>query len=329
MRQNMSRRFCPEISLRSMADEIPAPNPSEDPITDLDQSVKELLKSYPVDTLEFLLPEIIQERGRPLSWQFHDTNARKHDLSDKGFVMDVNIRYTFQKGSVVLVVLIEHWSTARSVDLYRTAHYYLDLLKRFPKEEVIPIALITALKPAKIRDTLHAQSRGRTWLHFETIIREVSREEASSWQAAKNVLGWILCGAMAGQQSRSEKVFGGAMRFKEAISPAEMWRLFPLMAEIGKLKLDEVEELRKRGSMVYSEVAAWMEAQAVAVGEAKGLEIGEAKGLAIGEARGEARGRLEGKLEAVQRMLELNSPWEFISNVTGISQAEYESLVKK
>ena len=58
--------------------------------------------------------------------------------------MDLNIRYTFAKRSVVLVVLIEHWSTAQSVNLYRTAHYYLDLLERFPNDEVVPVALVTS-----------------------------------------------------------------------------------------------------------------------------------------------------------------------------------------
>ena len=57
--------------------------------------------------------------------------------------MDLCVRYTFPSGGSVLLALVEHWATARSMDLVRTAHYYLDLLGQFPDCEVIPVALIT------------------------------------------------------------------------------------------------------------------------------------------------------------------------------------------
>jgi len=66
-----------------------------------------------------------------------------NDLKRKGCVMDLPIRYRFGKGrELVVVVLVEHWSTSRSVNLHRTAHYVLDLMERDPGCPVVPVALV-------------------------------------------------------------------------------------------------------------------------------------------------------------------------------------------
>ena len=233
-------------------------NPQRERLTNMDQAIKQLLKDHPVDALEFLLPDAIKQWGKPLSWEFLNTTTRKHDLARKGYVMDLNIRYTFAKRSVVLVVLIEHWATAKSVNLHRTAHYYLDLLERFPKDEVVPVALVTDTKPARIRNAVHSESRGRVWLHFETMVREVSRDEFLAWEQAGNAIAQVLRGAMAGSQSRVEKVFRGADALKAIVSPEEYRNLFTLAAEVGKLTLKEVEAYMKK-TQLRSEAVEWLE----------------------------------------------------------------------
>lgn len=273
------------------------PKPQLDPqrkrLTDLDQAIKELLKNHPVDTLDFLLPDATKEWGKPQSWEFLNTATRKHDLARKGYVMDLNIRYTFAKRSVVLVVLIEHWATAQSVNLHRTAHYYLDLLERFPKDEVVPVALVTDLKPARIRDTVHAESRGRVWFHFETLVREVSRDEYSAWEGARNAIAQALRGAMTGPQSRAEKVFQGADALKDIVPPEEYRNLLNLVAEVGKLTPKEVEAYMKK-TQLRSEAVEWMEAHF------------EAKA----------------KLDNARKMLEHGIAWAVITDITGVKPAD-------
>ena len=264
-------------------------------LTDLDQAIKELLKSHPVDALHFLLPEVSKAWGKPLSWEFLNTTTRKHDLARKGYVMDLNIRYTFAKRSVVLVVLIEHWATAQSVNLHRTAHYYLDLLERFPKDEVVPVALVTDLKPARIANSVHSESRGRVWLHFETLVREVSRDEYSAWEGARNTIAQALRGAMAGPQSRAEKVFGGTDVLKAIVSPEDYSNLFTLAAEIGKLTTTEVEAYMKN-TKLRSEALEWVE-------HAKALDT-------------------------ARKLLEHGVSWDIITSSTGLKTAELKKLAK-
>jgi len=52
------------------------------------------------------------------------------------------LRFEYSDGQALLVVLVEHWSSASKLDLLRTARYYLDLCRRFPTDEVLPIALV-------------------------------------------------------------------------------------------------------------------------------------------------------------------------------------------
>lgn len=267
----------------------PEPDPQRERLTDLDQAIKQLLKDHPVDTLEYLLPKATKQWGKPQSWEFLNTTTRKHDLARKGYVMDLNVRYTFAKRSVVLVVLIEHWATAQSVNLHRTAHYYLDLLERFPKDEVIPVALVTDLKPARIRNSVHSESRGRVWLHFETLVREVSRDEFSAWEGARNAIAQALRGAMAGPQSRVEKVFRGADALKGMASPEEYRNLFTLVAEIGKLTMKEVEAYMKK-TQLRSEAVEWLE-------RAKSIDT-------------------------ARKLLEHGVSWDIITNSTGMKPAD-------
>jgi hypothetical protein len=278
---------------------MPKQNPPRERLTDLDQAIKELLKSHPADALEFLVPDVAKAWGKPLGWEFLNTTTRKHDLARKGYVMDLNIRYTFAKRSVVLVVLVEHWATAQSVNLHRTAHYYIDLLERFPKDEVVPVALVTDLKPARIANSVHSESRGRVWLHFETLVREVSREEYSAWAGARNAIAQALRGAMAGPQSRAEKVFRGAEALKTIVSPDEYRNLFTLVAEVGKLTLKEVEAYMKK-TQLRSEALEWLE----------------------------AKGKLEGKLEDARKMLEHGIAWDIITDVTGVKSADLKKAAK-
>ena len=86
-------------TLEAMPEAKPELPSTRDRLTNLDQAIKELLKSHPVDALEFLVPDAAKAWGKPLGWEFLNTTTRKHDLARKGYVMDLPIRYCFAKGT--------------------------------------------------------------------------------------------------------------------------------------------------------------------------------------------------------------------------------------
>ena len=140
----------------------------------------------------------------------------------------------------------------------------------------------------------------------ETLVREVSREEFSAWEKAGNAIAQVLRGAMAGPQSRAEKVFRGADALKAIVSPEEYRNLFTLAAEVGKLNPKEVEEYMKK-SQLRSEAVEWLEAHF--------------------EARGEAKGKVEGKLETARKLLEHGVSWEIITSSTGVQPEDLKKAV--
>ena len=120
----------------------------------VDQAIKDLIADFPKDSWQFLLPDMAEKYGDPIDWKVESPQTRKTDYRKKGFVMDVPISYTFQGGeSVTMVVLFEHWSTTRSVDILRTARYVLDLMVRFPGHQVIPVAVVTDSEPGRVPRT--------------------------------------------------------------------------------------------------------------------------------------------------------------------------------
>src|ERR1035437_8848039 len=182
------------------------PRKVPDPAVSVDQAVKELLQIRPTDTLAFLLPEVVARRGPPCSWQFHNVQVRKKDLVRKGLVMDLNIEYRFPEGDPLLMVLVEHWSTARSVDLLRTAQYFLDLSGRFPEHDVVPVALITEIDAAPIVDHIVRSALGREVLRFATYVVQLSQTHAQTWSLAGNLVAATLLTAMDGTLSRAQKL---------------------------------------------------------------------------------------------------------------------------
>ncbi|MBK9577448.1 MAG: hypothetical protein IPO40_10250 [Fibrobacteres bacterium] len=280
----------------------------------LDQAIKELLQLCPVDTLSFLLPEVPATRGDPVSWQFHNVQVRKKDLARKGLVMDLNIEFSFEEGPPLLLVLVEHWSTARSVDLLRTAQYFLDLSSRFPEHQIVPVALVTEPDTAPIVDSFSRSALGQEFLRFSTRVVQLSTVDAAQWTRARNLVAATMLMVMGGALARQEKLFATIRFFQQHPNEDETRLLFPLLSQLGRLNPEEhamtikyLTQLPKPLFMVM------MEEQANSEGLAKGME----KGMALGHR--------EKALEDARKMREHGISWDIITDVTGIHPQELDS----
>lgn len=273
----------------------------------IDQGIKELLQLRPVDALAFLLPQVHARRGNPVRWDFLTTQVRKKDLQRKGYVMDLNIRYEFAEGVPVLLVLVEHWSRASSVDLVRTAHYYLDLMERFPGEEIVPVALVTEREPHVIADLLCGGGDGEEFLRFKTRVVQLAEQDAQVWARTSNLVAVTQLLAMGGILDRVHKLICAAEAFRESATDEEIRLLFPLFVELGKL--DETEE-----ETVMSYLATMPKPRLLVKMEELAIRQGMEKGLA----QGLEQGLEQGKLEAARKLLEHQVSWEIITASTGV-----------
>jgi hypothetical protein len=310
------------------------PRKIPDPAISVDQAIKELLQIRPADTLAFLLPEVVAQRGLPCSWLFHNIQVRKKDLVRKGLIMDLNIEYRFLEGDPLLMVLVEHWSTARSVDLLRTAQYFLDLSGRFPRHEVVPVALITEMDGPSIVDHIVRNALGREVLRFATYVVQLSQTQAQTWSRAGNLVAATLLTAMGGTLSRAQKL-QATIQFFQSHDAEETKRLFPLISEVGKFTHEEhamtykyLSQLPKPLFMtmledhVRAELTAEVTAEVTAIVTAKVRDEVTAKVTAKareeGLDSGLERGIRSSKLEDARRMLARDCDWAFITDITGI-----------
>jgi len=259
-----------------------------------------------------------------VSWEFLTTQVRKKDLRGKGYLMDLNIRYGFAEGEAVLLVLVEHWAQARNVDLVRTAHYYLDLMERFPDDEIIPVALITERKEHNVSDSIAGQGDGEEFLRFRTRVVQLAREEADRWASTSNLVANTLLLAMGGLWDGARRLITAAEAFRNSATDTEVALLFPLFVEVGKLDEEEEESIMSYlATMPKPRLLVKMEQAAIQEGLRKGMEQGLEQGLEKGLEQGLEQGLQKGLLrkarEDARRMLAKGFSWADITDITGLS----------
>ncbi|MEN9353290.1 MAG: hypothetical protein RL318_615 [Fibrobacterota bacterium] len=272
------------------------------PRLSIDQGIKELLQLRPRDALAFLLPDVHAHRGDPIGWEFLATQVRKKDLRGKGFVMDLTIRYLFPEAASLLLVLVEHWSEARSMDLVRTAHYYLDLMERFPGEAIVPVALVTELVPRVVVDRIVGQDQEREYLRFQTRVVQLAKEEATRWIRTRNLVAGTLLLAMRGIEKDLGGLHAMADEFQSGGSEQEIAQLFPLFTAVGRLNEHEEEAIMSYlASMPKPKIQIKIE-------EAARKEGARAKAL-----------------EDARKMREHGIEWGIVTDVTGIKPEDLQA----
>lgn len=181
-----------------------------------DQAVKNLLKAYPEEALEFLAEDVITAHGRPVQVEFLDPAVAKDDVAEPGpgMAMDLAIRYVFADGRGVLFVLVEHWSSANKLELLRTARYYLDLCRRFPSDEILPIALVDDDRVCELTDTVQRGALGDTFLSFRTRIVQVPALDLDRFRLTRNRVALSFLPNMRGDLDPIERVLHVTMAFQ-------------------------------------------------------------------------------------------------------------------
>ena len=278
-----------------------------------DQAVKNLLKEYPIEALEFLAEDVVAIHGTPASVGFLDTAVTKDDTAEQGpgMAMDLAIRYVFADGQGVLFVLVEHWSDARRLDLLRTARYYLDLCRRFPSDEILPIALVDDDHPHALTDTVTRGAIGETFLAFHTRIVQVPALDLERYRTTRNRVALSFTPNMHGNFDRVERVIEVAVAFQRQDDTNGYRKFFAFWVVEGRLKVEEqitLDRRLKEMEMPYI-IQKWKQ---------EGLEEGRAEGKAEGMERGLEEGLRQARFENARRMLAKGYAWSDITEITGI-----------
>jgi len=273
-----------------------------------DQAVKNLLKRYPFDALEFLAPDIWHARGRPNSVEVVDAAVAKDDVAEPGpgQAMDLALRFEYNEGPGLLVVLVEHWSSANKLDLLRTARYYLDLCRRFPLDEVLPIALVDDDKPHDLENSVLRGAYGYPYLIFETRLVQIPALEMEAYRTTCNRVALSFLPNMRGSRG-VDSVLDVALAFLQAGDQDGVRLLFAFWVVEGRLNIVEQRELNQRlKEHEMPEIMDWLREEGIEIGRTAGVEEGIEKGIRAT------------KFEDARKLREHGVSWEIVTDVTGI-----------
>jgi len=273
-----------------------------------DQAVKNLLKRYPFDALEFLAPDIWKARGRPGSVEVVDAAVAKDDAAEPGpgQAMDLALRFHYSEGPGLLVVLVEHWSSAAKLDLLRTARYYLDLCRRFADDEILPIALVDDDRPYELENTVERGASGHPYLTFETRLVQVPALEMEAYRSTCNRVALSFLPNMRGSRG-VDSVLDVALAFLQAGDQDGVRLLFAFWVVEGRLNIVEQRELNQRlREHEMPEIMDWLREEGIEIGRTAGVEEGIEKGIRAT------------KLEDARKMMARGYDWNAITDITGI-----------
>ncbi len=291
--------------------------------------IKNLVRDYPVDALEFLKPEIAARYGKPVGVSFAIQEIKKHSHRDRNMKNDIAVCYTFNDKRRVVLVLIEHWSDKAKFDIHRFAHYLLDLSKRFPGAEILPVALFTDRSDTwrKQPDAeINVRCFDETYLCFRYQLVRLKDYQAEHYVETKNRFIAVLRSAMrydiAKKISLAVECIRGYGYIEEDIRNIEknidiIEYFLEITAGEKEAIIDMMEE-RREPNMIVQELKKR--------GYQEGLRQGKLDGMQQGMQQGIQQGKIEAKREAAHALLEENMSVEKISKITGLAVDEIEGL---
>ncbi len=287
--------------------------------------IKELIRDYPEDALEFFEPEIFQRYGKPASTDFHIQENKKHHHRDRKLISDIAVIYRFANGKNVVLTLVEHWSEKSKFDIHRFAHYIIDLDFQFPGYEKLPVALFTDRAGKwknEPRKSIEIRCLDRVFLKFNYQLIRMKSEEAKNYRNTKNKFIAALRSSMKWKSGK--KVFLAFDYIKYFSTLEKDIKLLRKHVDVIEyyfyLTDDEILELIDL--MNKGEKTGMLTETILNLGIEKGKSEGILEGIREGEIKGKTEGKIEGKLETARKMRQKGFSLVEIIDITELSQED-------
>jgi hypothetical protein len=249
-----------------------------------DRGFKALVTSYPVETIEVVVPELLTERGRPVSAVVLQQESALPDLAEPSRFLDVALMATWEDGSQEVILLVEHWSQARQVDLRRVNWYVADLALRHPLAVVYPVVLVTDPGTQTVPERWEMTVAGVTTLALRVQVYRVTAAELPRLRSLQNRVAAILATlAIRDTMDVVDAVIAVLEHMARSPGPLEdVERYLPLVMKFAKM----LESDRSRFRLRLEEAGMWNP-----ITEIK--EEVRAKAWAEAQAEGRAEGRAD------------------------------------
>jgi hypothetical protein len=255
-----------------------------------DAGFKDVVMDYPHETVDWLVPEAIETFGVVEDVAFIREEMKKQWLSDPGRELDIPMKFRFEKGPVILI-LIEHKSDKESFTIEKLAHYTLDLIEMYPGMPIIPIAVFA--DPAHWRKdvvrVLDHRVMGQTYLYFTFKKVKLKNMDAAEIRESDNPVLHLLSPLMDyPEEDRCRVAADAYINLRRSTDTKRFMKYVDYIDRYAKITKEEKNSLmallttRKEGIMLRE---ALME---------EGLEKGREEGL--------EKGGILGKIQMLEDM---------------------------
>jgi len=281
-----------------------------------DEMIKNLIRDYPIDALEFFNPDVIKKYGKPVWVDFHLQEVKKHSHFDKNLKNDISVIYRFQNGEHIVLSLIEHWSDKAKFDIHRFAHYLIDLDHQFPDYEKIPVALFTDSSnewEKELQHKIEIKCLEEVFMSFRYRLVRMKSYEAEKYMNTKNKFIAVLRSAMKWSEADKIMLALNFIKSYKNIEPdikivIKNIEIIDFFLYLDNIERDNVNHLLVKNREMNMSI------------------VQELKKEGITE--GKIAGKLEGKLEDAKNMLIEGLDISLISKITGLSVNEIQELDK-
>ena len=249
-----------------------------------DRGLKALFSTYPGETLEVFVPELLAERGTPTRIETLQQEVPLPNLGEPSRFLDVALLATWTDGSQAVILLIEHWSEARKVELTRVLWYTTALAVRHSGAAILPVILVTEPTADPVPDRLTWRIIGREVLDFRVQVVQVGPADLPRLRRLQNHVAALFL-ALALRSSGPIAAAVAAMLAMADLPTTldDLRRFLPLAVKLARIHTSELPlfytQLRQENHMwtIFDE----LEAEAKAKGEAKGKAEGKAEGVIL------------------------------------------------
>ena len=260
-----------------------------------DRGFKALFSSYPNDTFAVFMPQLIAERGKPSSATVIQQECPLPDLGDPSRFLDIALLAAWSDGYQAVILLVEHWSEARKIDLRRVNWYVADLALRHPKAVVYPAVLVTDPSAKEVSDRFEMAIAGRVVLSLQVEMVRITIADLPRLRIFQNRVAAILAVlAVRNANEAIDALITCVQDMARAPGPLDdVERFLPFAMKLARLPESDAPRFRRRleeAGMVNPITEIKNDARAE--GLAEGLAEGEAKGKIAEIRRLVAKGRL-------------------------------------
>ena len=213
-----------------------------------DRGFKALFATDPVEAIAFVAPDLLARYGTPVTATLLQQESHLPDLAETSRFHDVALALTWADVRQTVILLIEQWSRARSVDLGRVLWHIADLVHRHPHAVVCPVMLVTDSRVLYVADRWIMTVVGRTPMMLQVQVYRVTSDTPPRLRSMKNRVAAILTILDVQNGMDAADAVGSALE-QMARSPGsldDIERFLPFALTLANMLESDMPRIRRR-----------------------------------------------------------------------------------